>query len=213
MMPLLLEATGETVLMVTTATALAGLFGIALGLLLVVWDRQGVLPRPALARGLGVAVNTLRSVPFVILMILVIPLTRLIVGTSIGTTAAIVPLVIGAAPFVARLAEAAFRTVDRGALEAIVAMGATPWQVVGKAYLPEALPELVQALTVTAVSLVGYSAMAGVIGGGGLGDLAIRFGYQRFRVDVMLWTVALLIVMVQLLQQLGDRLGHGLSRR
>lgn len=213
MTQLLLTACGETLLMVTTATALAGLLGIGLGLLLIVCEPAGIRPCPRLAAGLGLVVNTLRSVPFVILMVIAIPLTRALVGTSIGTQAAIVPLVIAAAPFVARLAETAFRSVDRGTIEAVVAMGATPWQIVTRVYLPEALPELVQALTVTGVNLIGYSAMAGVIGGGGLGDLAIRFGYQRFRTDVMLWTVAVMIALVQAVQLLGDRLYRGLSRR
>jgi ABC-type methionine transport system permease subunit len=146
-------------------------------------------------------------------MVAIIPFTRLVVGTSIGTGAAIVPLVVGAIPYVARLAEAALKEVDRGVIEAVVTMGATPWQVVRRAYIPEAIPSLVRAVTLTAITLVGYSAMAGAVGGGGLGDVAIRYGYQRFRPDVMVMTVVVLVVMVQAIQHAGESLARRLDRR
>lgn len=210
---LIAGATGETIAMVAASTALAAIAGIPLGVLLVIWDEGGSAARPWLARALGSAINILRSVPFVILMVAVIPLTRSLVGTSIGTAAAIVPLAIAAAPFVARLAEGALRAVDRGAVEAAEAMGATVWQIVTRVLVPEAVPDLARAITVAAVNLVGYSAMAGVIGGGGLGDLAIRYGYQRFRADIMLATVVILVFLVQGLQAVGDRLARALARK
>ncbi|HEX7622245.1 MAG TPA: methionine ABC transporter permease, partial [Anaeromyxobacteraceae bacterium] len=158
-------------------------------------------------------VNAARSPPFIILLVAIIPFTRLVVGTSIGTAAAVVPLTVAAIPFVARLAEAALREVDPGLVEAAVAMGATPRQVVTKVLVPEALPGLVAAATITVVNLISYSAMAGAVGGGGLGDLGIRYGYQRFQPEVMLTVVVVLIVLVQGVQSLGDRLARRLNRR
>jgi D-methionine transport system permease protein len=162
---------------------------------------------------MGLTVNAVRSTPFIILLVAVIPLTRLVVGTSIGTAAAVVPLTIAAAPFIARLVETALREVDRGLIETAEALGATTHQIVFKVLLPEALPGIVAGLTITFVSLVGYSAMAGAIGGGGLGDLGIRYGYQRFLPEVMLAVVAVLVVFVQLVQSLGDWLVRRLSHR
>ena len=203
----------ETLLMVGVAGLFALIFGIPLGVALIVTDNDGMLANPVLNKVLGGIVNATRSVPFVILMVAIIPLTRLIAGTSIGTQAAIVPLAIAAIPFMARIAENAMREVDPGLIIAARAMGATPGQIIRKVLLPEALPGLVAATTVTLVSLIGYSAMAGAIGGGGLGDLGIRYGYQRFLPEVMLAVVVVLIALVQCMQSLGDWLVRRLSHR
>jgi D-methionine transport system permease protein len=209
----LLDALLETLAMVAASSALAGLLGVPLGIVLVATSPGHVLERPALNRVLGAIVNAARSTPFIILLVAIIPLTRLLVGTSLGTTAAIVPLTFAAIPFVARVAEAALREVDHGLIEAAQAMGASPLQIVVKVLVPEALPGLVAALTITVVNLIGYSAMAGAVGGGGLGDLGIRYGYQRFQPEVMAAVVAVLIVLVQAVQSLGDRLARRLDRR
>ncbi|SHH94451.1 methionine ABC transporter permease [Pollutimonas bauzanensis] len=203
----------ETLLMVGVSGLVGALVGVPLGILLHLTDRNGVLPALSLNRTLGIVVNAVRSTPFIILLVAIIPLTRFFVGTSIGTAAAIVPLTIAAAPFVARLVETALREVDRGLIEAAQAMGATTWQIVYKVLVPEAFPGIVAGLTITLVSLVGYSAMAGAVGGGGLGDLGIRYGYQRFLPEVMLLVVLILIVFVQLVQTLGDALVRRLSHR
>jgi D-methionine transport system permease protein len=166
-----------------------------------------------LNRILGAIVNAARSTPFIILMVAIIPLTRLIIGTSIGTNAAIVPLSLAAIPFVGRIVESALKEVDFGVVEAAQAMGASPREIIWKVLLPEAMPSIVLGLTLTVISLIGYSAMAGAIGGGGLGDLAIRYGYQRFRGDIMLATVVILIVQVQVVQSLGDYLAKRLNKK
>jgi len=210
---MLWTATQETLLMVGAATVLAVLGGLPLGILMAATAPEGILENSWLNRVLGAAVNIGRSIPFIILMVAIIPFTRRVVGTSIGTTAAIVPLTIAAIPFFARLVEGALKEVDPGVIEAAQSMGTTPFQIIFKVLLPEALPSLVLAVTVTAVNLVGYSAMAGAIGGGGLGDLAIRYGYQRFRGDVMLQTIAILVVLVQGVQMLGDKLAQRLYQR
>jgi len=212
MLDMLLHAWWETCIMVGISGLIGGLLGIALGVFLRLTDRGGVLQNAAANKTVGVAVNVLRSTPFIILLVAIIPLTRIIVGTSIGTWAAVVPLTIAAAPFIARLVEAALREVDAGLVEAAQSMGANTWQIVWKVLLPEALPGIAAAITIGFVSLTGYSAMAGAVGGGGLGDLGIRYGYQRFLPDVMLVVVLVLIVFVQAIQSLGDwavrRLGH-----
>jgi D-methionine transport system permease protein len=213
MLDLFLRAFGETLLMVGVAGLLGGLIGVPLGILLYLTERRGILPNPAFNRGVGLVVNAVRSTPFIILLVAVIPLTRFFVGSSIGTAAAIVPLTIAAAPFVARLVETALAEVDRGLIEAAQAMGATTRQIVFKVLVPEAFPGIVAGLTITFVSLVGYSAMAGAIGGGGLGDVGIRYGYQRFLPEVMLMVVLILIVFVQLVQSLGDWLVRRLRHR
>lgn len=174
---------------------------------------DGILANPWLQRILGVVVNVGRSVPFIILLVAIIPFTRLIVGTSIGTVAAIVPLTVGAIPFVARLVEGALLEVPSGLVEAAQAMGARPLQIVNKVLLPEALPGIVNAITITLVALVNYSAMAGAIGGGGLGDVGIRYGYQRFDPLVMLVTVVILVVLVQLIQSVGEHLVRRVDHR
>lgn len=206
-------ATGQTLYMVGLAVALATLLGLPIGTLLVVMDRGHVAPCPPLRAVLAFVVNVGRSVPFIILLIALAPLTRLLVGTSLGTAAAVPPLAVAATPFVARLVEAALREVDRGTVDAVVAMGASPWQVVTKVLWPEALPSLVLGITLTAVSLVEFSAVAGAIGGGGLGDLAFRMGYQRWEAGVLLACVVLLVVLVQAVQWAGDRLARRLDRR
>ncbi|UCV09952.1 methionine ABC transporter permease [Dechloromonas denitrificans] len=203
----------ETLGMVGIAGGIAALFGIPLGLLLTVTSPGHILPRPLFNRALGITVNAVRSTPFIILMVAIIPLTRLLTGTSIGTAAAVVPLAIAAIPFVGRLVEGALREVDGGLIEAAEAIGATPLQIIRKVLVPEALPGIVNGLTITFVSLIGYSAMAGAVGGGGLGDLGIRYGYQRFMPEVMLLVVAVLIVFVQLVQSLGDHLSRRLNHR
>ena len=202
----------ETVLMVGVAGAAGALIGIPLGVLLRLTDSGSVLPRPFFHRVVGGVVNAVRSTPFIILLVAIIPFTRFITGSSIGTWAAVVPLTLAAAPFIARLVETALREVDSGLIEAAQAMGATTGQIVWKVLLPEALPGIVAGITISLVALTGYSAMAGAIGGGGLGDLGIRYGYQRFLPDIMLAVVIILIIFVQLVQSLGDwavrRLSH-----
>ncbi|MGI6650970.1 MAG: methionine ABC transporter permease [Limnochordia bacterium] len=213
MLSMLWSATRETLQMVVTATVLATLAGLPLGILLTATGPRHILEQPLLHRVLGGVVNIGRSIPFIILMVAIIPFTRAVVGTSIGTSAAIVPLTVAAVPFVARLVDGALREVDPGVIEAAISMGASPPQIIYKVLIPEALPALVLAVTLTAVNLVGYSAMAGSIGGGGLGDLAIRYGYQRFRGDIMLLTVIILVVLVQGIQMLGDRIANKLYHR
>jgi D-methionine transport system permease protein len=213
MFDMFVQSFWETLIMVGISGAVGALIGLPLGALLYLTDRQGVLQHVAVNRVLGTIVNAVRSTPFIILLVLVIPFTRLIVGSSIGTAAAVVPLTLASAPFIARLVETALREVDRGLIEAAQAMGATTGQIVVKVLLPEALPGVVAGLTITFVSLVGYSAMAGAIGGGGLGDLGIRYGYQRYEPTVMWVVVAILIVFVQLAQSFGDWLVRRLSHK
>ncbi|AWS44814.1 methionine ABC transporter permease [Streptosporangium sp. 'caverna'] len=212
MAPLLVESTLQTAQMILLSTLFTVLIGLPLGVALVVTDRGGLFPSPALNRVLGVIVNIGRSLPFIVLMIAVIPLTRLIVGTTIGTIASVVPLTLGAAPFFARLVETALREVGRDKVQAAQAMGASRTTIVNKVLLPEAMAGLVAGLTVTVVALISYSAMAGAIGGGGLGDLAIRYGYQRFETTLMVITVIVLIAIVQLVQTMGDVVARRLAR-
>jgi len=210
---LLADSLVETLVMVGISGLVAALLGIPLGVMLVITDPDGLIPNAAVNRVAGAIVNAVRSTPFIILMVAIIPFTRLVVGTSIGTVAAIVPLTVAATPFVGRIVENALREVDRGLIDAAHAMGATPRQIVTKVMIPEALPSIVGGLTITVVSLIGYSAMAGAIGGGGLGDLGIRYGYQRFLPEVMLAVVAVLIVLVQGVQWLGDRTARRVNHR
>ena len=213
LLELFVTSFGETLVMVGISGFVGALFGIPLGVYLRLSDRGGVLENAAANRVVGGIVNAVRSTPFIILLVAIIPLTRLLAGSSIGTAAAVVPLTIAAAPFVARLVETSLREVDAGLIEAAQAMGASTWQIVFKVLLPEALPGIVAGLTITLVSLTGYSAMAGAIGGGGLGDLGIRYGYQRFLPEVMLAVVVVLIVFVQALQSAGDWAVRRLSHR
>lgn len=210
---LLLDGFWETLVMVGVAGAISVVAGLPLALLLLATSRGNLSPSPWANRLLGILVNATRSTPFIILLVAIVPFTRLVVGSSIGTAAAIVPLAIAATAFIARLFEQALREVDRGLVEAAQAMGATRRQIILKVLIPEAMPGLVAAVTVTLVSLVGYSAMAGAVGGGGLGDLGIRFGYQRFMPEVMAIVVLSLVLFVQALQSAGDLLVRRLSRK
>ena len=213
MLDLLLPALGQTIYMVVVSMLIATLIGVPLGVLLHTTARGQILANPALNRSIGAVVNAIRSIPFIILMVAIIPLTRLLVGTAIGTTAAMVPLVIASVPFIGRQVETSLKEVPYGLIEAAEAVGATPYQIIWHVLLPEARASIVAQLTTVIISLVGESAMAGAIGGGGLGDLAIRYGYQRFRPDVMLATVVVLIVLVQLVQFAGNRLAKHLDKK
>ena len=213
MIDLLWQGLLETLQMVGVSGLLATLLGVPLGVLLVVTGPGHILPHRTVNAVVGVIANIVRSTPFIILLVAIIPVTRLIVGTSIGTAAAIVPLTLAAIPFVGRLTEAALREVDSGLIEAAQAMGATPLQIVVKVLLPEALSSVVAGLTITIVSLINYSAMAGAVGGGGLGDIGIRYGYQRFLPEVMITVIVILIILVQAVQTVGDRLARRLNKR
>lgn len=212
MIELLIKSFWETGYMVVASTVLASLIGIPLGIILTVTRNGHILPNAVINSVLGVVVNATRSTPFIILMVAIIPLTRMLVGSSIGTTAAIVPLTISAAPFIARVIESSLLEIDHGVIEAAQSMGASPMQIIYKVLLPESLHSIVLGITLAVIALIGYSAMAGVLGGGGLGDLAIRYGYQRFQPDVMIVTVVILILMVQLIQFIGDTLSKKLNK-
>ena len=213
MLPLLTKALGETIYMVAVSMAIATVLGIPLGVLLHTTSKGQILERPALNRVIGGIVNAIRSIPFIILMVAIIPFTRLLVGSAIGTTAAMVPLVIASVPFIGRQVETSLKEVPYGIVEAALSMGATPAQIICRVLLPEAMPSITAQLTTVIIALVGESAMAGAIGGGGLGDLAIRYGYQRFRPDVMIATVVILIVLVQLVQFAGNTLARHLNKK
>ena len=210
---LLLNATGETLYMVLLAVLFTVAIGLPVGVLLFLTRPKGILPNRAISLLLNALVNTGRALPFVVLLIALIPFTRLLVGTTLGSTAAIVPITLGAFPFFARIVENALDEVDRGRIEAVVSMGGTLWHIVSRVLLPEALPALVAGVTLTIVMLIGFSAMAGVVGGGGLGDLAIRYGYQRFDNQIMAATIVVLLALVMLIQKLGDRLVRSLAYR
>ncbi len=207
------KATIDTLLMLGGSMVLTLILGVPLGVLLYLSGKGRLAANPVLNAVLSFVVNVLRSVPFIILLIVMLPVTVLLVGTSLGVAGAIPPLVVGAAPFYARLVETALREVDKGVVEATQAMGGSTFQIVTRALLPEAMPGIIAGATVTAIALVSYTAMAGVVGAGGLGDLAIRFGYQRFQTDVMAVTVVLLLILVQILQMIGDRLVAKVSHR
>ena len=213
LLDLLIRATGETLAMAGVAGAISVLVGLPLALVLVATGRGGIWEHPAINAVLGGAVNAVRSVPFIILLVALIPLTRLIVGSSLGTAAAIVPLSIAATPYYARIAEVSLREVGRGLIEAARAMGASRSTIVREVLIPEAMPGLISGFTVTLVTLIGSSAIAGAVGAGGLGDLAIRYGYQRFETNVMLAVVAVLIVLVCGVQWTGDQVVRRLNRR
>ena len=210
---LLLAATWETVYMMVISTFFTSLFALPLGIALVVMEEKGLWPLPWLQRLVGFGVNLFRSIPFIVLVVWMIPVARMLVGTSLGPTAACVSLVVGAAPFYARLVETSLREVDKGVIEAARAMGATRWQIIRKVYIPEALPGLVAGITVTCITLVSYSAITGILGGGGLGDLAYRFGFQSFQTDVMVLATAVLVLMVQIIQSVGDRVVQAIDKR
>ena len=210
---LLVSSLWETIVMVFTSGFIGFVVGIPLGVLLHLSKKNGLLESTTLNKILGTIVNIGRSIPFIILLVALIPVTRFIVGSSIGTAAAIVPLTIGAIPFIARLVEGALLEVPAGLVEAAQAMGAKPLQIIRKVLLPEALPGIINAATITLVTLVGYSAMAGTVGGGGLGDVGIRYGYQRFDATVMMITIVILVILVQLIQSLGDYLVKRVDHR
>ncbi len=206
-------ATWETIYMVILATVFSYIFGLPLAIILVITDQGHILENPGLNRTLGSIVNAARSIPFIIFLILVIPLTRLIVGTSIGTVASIVPLTLAAIPFVARLVETSLKEINWGLIEAALSMGANTRQIIRKVLIPEALPSIIMGVSITTINLVGYSAMAGIVGGGGLGTLAYNYGYQRYQTDIMWVTVILLIILVQGVQMLGDKLSNSVMNR
>jgi len=203
-------ATLQTLAMVALSAIFSLALGFPLGIFLCVTDPSGISPKPVLNQVLSRVVNVLRSFPFIILMILLFPLSRIIVGTSIGTVATIVPLSIAAAPFVARIIESSLREVNPGVIQAARAMGSRDRQIIFRVMIPEALPSLVSGVTLTVINLIGYSAMAGAIGGGGLGDLAIRYGYQRFRTDIMIAAVVIILILVELIQLAGTRISNRL---
>ncbi len=212
-MNMLIKGIGETTYMVALSSLLAYVIGIPLGIALVVTDGEGIHPVPIFNKGLGLIINLLRSVPFIILLIMVIPVTRAIVGKIIGCNATVVPLVIAAAPYIARMVESSLKEVDGGVVEAAKSMGASTWQIVVKVLLPEAKPSLLVGAAISITTILGYSAMAGFTGGGGLGDIAIRYGYHRYQTNMMLITVALLVIIVQLIQEVFMRMSRKSDKR
>lgn len=210
---LLIPSLGETLYMVFFSTLFSVIIGTVLGIILVITDKGHILERPTVNRILGSIINVMRSIPFIILIVAIFPLSRFIVGTTIGSTAAIVPLSIAAAPFVARVVESSLKEVSFGIIEASISVGATVPQIIFNVMLPEALPSLILGLTLTIINIIGYSAMAGAIGGGGLGDLAIRYGYQRFQTDVLVATIIVLVVMVEIIQLAGNLLAAKFDKR
>ena len=213
MIPLISKALGETIYMVAVSMVVATIIGIPLGVLLHTTGKNQILECRLLNRVTAGIVNAVRSIPFIILMVAIIPLTRLITGTTIGSTATIVPLVIAAAPFIARLVESSIKEVDYGIIEASLSMGASPMQVVTKVMIPEAKPSLIIGAAIATTTILGYSAMAGIVGGGGLGDIAIRFGYYRYETGMMVITVVLLVLIVQLFQEVGMKIAQKQDRR
>lgn len=213
MIDLLLKSLAETLYMLSVSAIIAAVIGIPFGILLVVTEKNHILSCPIMNKPLAFVINMIRSIPFIILMVAIIPLTRIIAGTSIGTTAAIVPLTLAAIPYTARMVETSIREIPSGLIEAAESMGASPLQIIYKVLIPEALPAVIQNMTVVIVSLIGSSAMAGTIGGGGLGDLAIRYGYQRFQADMMIATIVVLIVIVQVIQWVGNNLSKKTNKK
>ncbi|MDO4268301.1 MAG: methionine ABC transporter permease [Eubacteriales bacterium] len=204
---------GETLCMVFISTAVSYLIGIPLGIILVVGDKDGIYPMPVLQKVLGVAINLLRSVPFLILLIMMIPVTRRIVGTSLGWKAVVPPLVAAAAPYIARMVESSFKEIDAGVIEAAKSMGASTFQIIWKVLLPESKPSLLVGAAISTTTILGYSAMAGAVGGGGLGGIAINYGYYRYEVDMMFLTVAILVIIVQIIQEAGMKLARVSDKR
>ena len=213
MIEMLGNGMGESLYMTVVSTVFAYLLGIPLGVVLYITDKKGIGSNRAVNFIVGIVVNIIRSVPFLILLVTVMPLTRLIAGTTIGATPTVVPLVIAAAPFVARMVESSLKEVDPGVIEAAKAMGSSPWQSIYKVFLPEAKPSLLQGVTITLATVLGYSAMAGFVGGGGLGTIAVNYGYYRYQTDVMIVAVALLVVVVQVFQEAGTRLVNKIDKR
>ncbi len=210
---MLLEGTRDTLYMTLVSTLFGYVIGLPVGILLTISDKEGIRPNAFLYRVLDVIVNIMRSIPFLILLILVIPLTRLIVGKSYGSSATIVPLVIAAAPFIGRMVESSLKEVDKGVVEAAQSMGAGTWDIIRKVLIPEARTSLLVGVTIVTGTILGYSAMAGTVGGGGLGDIAIRYGYYRYETDIMIVTIIILVVLVQILQAIGMMISKKLDRR
>lgn len=210
---LILTGTKETLYMVSIASIIAFIIGIPIGILLVVTDKGGIFPLIKVNKTIGLLINIIRSIPEIILIIILLPLARIIVGTSLGTNAAIVSLSIGSAPFIARIIENSLKEIEFGKIEAAESMGATPFQIIRKVLIPEALPSIVRGITIAVIGIVGFTAIAGAIGAGGLGSLAIRFGYQRFKTDVLICTVVSLILIVQIIQAVGDYIARKINRK
>lgn len=210
---MLVKGLGESLYMIFFSTFLSYVIGLPLGVILVVTDKQGIRPMPIINKVLGFIVNILRSVPFIILLLAISPFTRMIVGTTLGTNATIVALVVSASPYIARLVESSIKEVDAGVLEAAQSMGSTPFQIVCKVLVPEAKPSLIVGAAIAITTILGYTAMAGFVGGGGLGDIAIRYGYQRYQTDIMMVTVVILVILVQIFQEFGIRLAKTGDKR
>ena len=212
-MELIQNGIGETLCMVLISTVLSYMIGIPLGIILVVTDKEGIHPIPMLQKILGVAINLLRSVPFLILLIMMIPLTRKLVGTSLGWKAVVPPLVASAAPYIARMVESSFKEIDAGVIEAAKSMGATTFQIIWKVLLPESKPSLLVGAAISTTTILVYSAIAGAVGGGGLGGIAINYGYYRYESDMMFLTVAILVIIVQIIQEIGMKLARVSDKR
>lgn len=212
-MELIQNGIGETLCMVLISTVLSYMIGIPLGIILVVTDKEGIHPIPMLQKILGVAINLLRSVPFLILLIMMIPLTRKLVGTSLGWKAVVPPLVASAAPYIARMVESSFKEIDAGVIEAAKSMGATTFQIIWKVLLPKSKPSLLVGAAISTTTILGYSAIAGAVGGGGLGGIAINYGYYRYESDMMFLTVAILVIIVQIIQEIGMKLARVSDKR
>ena len=210
---MLVKGIWETIYMVFLSSALSYVIGIPLGIALVVTDREGISPVPLFNKVLGLIINLLRSVPFIILLIMVLPITKFIVGKTIGSNATVVPLIIAAAPYIGRMVESSLKEVDAGVIEAAKSMGASTWQIIVKVLLPEAKPSLLVGAAISVTTILGYSAMAGFTGGGGLGDIAIRYGYHRYQTDMMMVTVVLLVIIVQLIQEGAMRMSRKSDKR
>ena len=210
---MLVKGIWETIYMVFLSSALSYVIGIPLGIALVVTDKEGISPVPLFNKVLGLIINLLRSVPFIILLIMVLPITKFIVGKTIGSNATVVPLIIAAAPYIGRMVESSLKEVDAGVIEAAKSMGASTWQIIVKVLLPEAKPSLLVGAAISVTTILGYSAMAGFTGGGGLGDIAIRYGYHRYQTDMMMVTVVLLVIIVQLIQEVAMRMSRKGDKR
>ena len=210
---MLVKGIWETIYMVFLSSALSYVIGIPLGIALVVTDKEGISPVPLFNKVLGLIINLLRSVPFIILLIMVLPITKFIVGKTIGSNATVVPLIIAASPYIGRMVESSLKEVDAGVIEAAKSMGASTWQIIVKVLLPEAKPSLMVGAAISVTTILGYSAMAGFTGGGGLGDIAIRYGYHRYQTDMMMVTVVLLVIIVQLIQEVAMRMSRKSDKR
>ena len=210
---LMVDGTIESLYMTLVSTALSYLFGIPIGVILYITDKDGIAENKVVNRVFGIIVNLLRSVPFIILLVAIIPFTRFVVGTSIGATATIVPLVVAATPFIARMVESSLKEVNGGVIEAALCMGSNNWQIITKVLLPEAKPSLIVGSTIAITTILGYSAMAGFVGGGGLGAIGINYGYYRYQTDIMLVTVVLLVIVVQIFQETGMRIANKTDKR